>query len=281
MNAESLDEAFLPVPIKQENHVLLRAVRSEAAEDTEETTYLCDEDSRKKVVAFKSIISAFAIAEVFVDGFSKVFSNQSKGKGKSNTYLSLLATAFTAIDFGFSYASGSIYSPMDTDDDNEYRKKLEAVKYCISVYSTAWMTKSICSMIKGCAEIPLTHKFKDREIYGFLELISKVSSGVQFVFCGLGFVSEVVGEGIATTIDTDKAPYKDASRDKQVFLSDTAGYFLDDVRSMLDIPWDLGLSKKLMANPYVAIAYVGIRDVCALGYAGSMTATAIIMNKKE
>ena len=281
MNAETLDEAFLPAPIKKESQVLLRAARSEAVEDTEETTYLCDEKSRKMVVAFKSIISAFAYAELIVDGFSKVSSYKSKGKGKANTYVSFLATTFTMIDFGFSYASGSVYSPMDTDDDNEYRKQLEAVKYCISVYSTAWMTKSICSMIKGCAEIPLTHKFKDREIYGLLELISKVSSGVQFVFCGLGFVSEVVGEGIATSIDTDKAPYKDASRDKQVFLSDTAGYFLDDVRSMLDIPWDLGLSKVLGSNPYVALAYVGIRDVCALGYAGSMTATAIIMNKKE
>jgi|GEM_PF-3886535 len=272
MNAESLDEAFLPVPIQKESTVLLRAAQSES----EETTYLCNDDSRKKVVIFKSIISAFAYAELVLDGFSKAFSFKSKGKGKSNTYVSVFATTFTVIDFGCSYASGGLYSPMDTDDKNEYGKNLKEVKKCISTYSKAWIVKSICSIIKGCVEIPLSHKFKDNVS---CEIISKVSCGVQFVFCGLGFVAEVVGEGIATTIDTDNAPYKDASRDKKVFLSDTAGYFLDDVRSMMDIIWDLGLSKALSSSGYGALAYVGIRDVFGLGYAASMTSTAVIMNK--
>lgn len=273
MSAKDIEEAFLPARLQKKSQPILMSSSPTAK------TYLCKEESRAVVVLLKSLLSTFGYAELIVDGVAKGSSVIKEGKEKSCMSLSILVEVITMLDFGLSYASGELYSPMDTDDDdNEYKAELETLKTYVKIYSIAWQAKSYVSMSKGCVEIALSKLSKGGKVKGFAEIASKGLGGIQFIICGIGFVTEVIAEGVAACIDTSKAPYFDASRDKHVFLCDTAGYFLDDIRSMMDILWDLGLSKPLISSEYGALIYIGMRDLCGGGYAISMQTTAVYMN---
>ena len=273
MNADSLDDLMKRM---QEKKVVLKrsSKKSDALlKSNSVTESLCPESYRKTAYTIRFILASLGMCDLAVDSISKV-----AALDKSKTAEKIVApitTAMCVLNFGFSFVAGQLYSPLDSDEDNDYTKKLVAVKSYISWYTVFWYIKSIFDLSEGCFAL-LCVASPMRNPSSVHAMTSKACFVGHGAFCAVGLVFEILAAVEACKIDPNDAKivYNDASRDRDVMLLDDSAYIIDDIKSIMDVAWNLGLSTPLIESGYGAAAFLAVRDFLVLGcYIGFMTAS--------
>lgn len=284
MNANSLDNLMKGMPVimkskpKQKVKLKSNLLKSDALlKANSVTSSLCPEDCRKTAYTIRFFLASLGVCDLVVDVFSKAAAlDKSKTAEK---IVAPISAVMCVLNFGLSFWAGQLYSPLDSDDDNEYTKKLATVKSFISWYTVFWYIKSIFDLSEGCVALmgvisPVQNPSPVRAMK------DKACSVGHGVFCAVGLILEIMAAVEAGRIDPDDAKdvYNDASRDKTVMLYDDAAYIVDDIKSIMDVAWNLGLSAPLIESAYGAVAFLGVRDFLALGcYIGFMTASGVTL----
>jgi hypothetical protein len=224
-----------------------------------------------KKEAFVGIRSAIAATCFFETTYSAVI----YGTKKEPDYFTVsLEAGLSILDFTLSAIAGyEIYSPLDQekweaqplkkDDADALKKASEAA----GVYTKMWIIKFFFSIFNSIASI-VELKEPNPPAY---EALNSLIKPLYVLTVIVGFISECVSIGNANDIDASTNEWK---TDKEIFLSDTSGYLLDDVRNVLDVILN---SIEIEGIPlYVLIA---IRSVFSFGYGFTQGYSACIMNK--
>ena len=256
-----------------------------------EARFLCPEDKKELVAGFKYAIASLGVIEIGIDFIVKALTiKKIKKRGAVGFALAALPIILPTIDFVMSCVAGNTYSPMDPDGDDDYVDELHSVKKFIELYTYGWYIKSFLPWSNVIVDVSLRVRMvEDTEAAN--ELYGKISSGIQCLVCVGTFILELGALISAFCVDKEKGKnledatqpdqkysYVDVDRDMSVFLSDDFAYVFDDVRTILDALWELGLTNKIPG--WGAIVYVAAREVFAAGYSGGMYTTAGLLTAK-
>ena len=255
-----------------------------------EARFLCPEDKKELVAGFKYAIASLGVIEIGVDVIVKALTiKKIKKRGAVGCALAALPILLPTIDFAMSLVTGDAYSPMDPDGDDGYVDELRIVKKFIEIYTYGWYIKSIVPW--GNVAVYVSSRwYMVEDIEDVMEQWGKIFSGFQGLVCVGTFFVELGALISAFFVDKSKSErlkdeqskkeyfYKDVDRDMSVFLSDDLAYVFDDVRTILDDLWELGLTNKIPG--WGAVVYVAAREVFAAGYSGGMYTTAGLLTAK-
>ena len=294
INAESVEDVFISghayslKSVQFRENVMANSNKKISAEDDLTLQELCPEENRNCVWIYKMIIFALGLGEIALDYFSK--SREIKGKDankKSNAFMAFSFLVDSLGDFFCSLLSGNLYSPMDPDGENAYVDELKHVKGAIYVYTICWKIKSNLSWAGSLIEIFSNCCCeKDSNIPQdsscCCQRLGKISMALQGAVCTFSFFCEIAAEICAGCVEKSvgRKIYKDVDRDENVFFSDTTAYFIDDLRTILDVVWDL-YARDHLTQVDKKYYYVVAREILAVGYSVGMLATAILLSKKH
>lgn len=269
MNATSIDGVRMGVRSQ-----LLRASCSSMLK-AEEKKRLFDPKNRTMAVTTKSIIASFAFCEMIS---SAIFMGIKAASPSDEITISdkvqgALGVVYTVVDFTCSYLFGyHCFSPMSLDDDSKYSKNIKVVKGFSEAYTICWWFKSAVSAFNG--SVSTYSLIRGEESGKITEKASLVLSGVLNLFSFIAEIGSLIAAGVVDKTDE----FSDEDLDKDTFICDTCGYLFDDVRGIMDVAFDFGLSK--IKNPYFLVPYIASRAVLATGYGVCMAVTGSLFPDK-
>ena len=137
------------------------------------------------------------------------------------------------VSVGLSYACGFyLYSPMDVDNDSDYSKDIQRISKISAAYTYIWWIKSITSLSVSCSELLGSKLFKDKK-----EIVSTVCKILLMCECSISALVEI-SAAIEASYVTSKYTGNE-KKDGGCFISDTFGFVFDDLRSILDVIFDM------------------------------------------
>ena len=268
MAADSIDDLINPPRVKMLKMARRGVLKAEANDPTK--SLIPEEDDRMSVVQLRFWLAAMCIADIAVDVPAKAATMS--GCVKTPKICSPISAVLCGMNFGLSWFAGRLYSPMDSNDDSEYVKSLSSVKQWIAYYSNLWYLKSAFGMLGGCCAI-----FDAYGHFTISDILGKLLVVNHSITCTVTAVFEAIAIYEACRVDMKlgESEYIDAEQDKGILLCDDSCYIIDDVKSVMDGAWDLGLGKVLAATQYGAPIYIGIREVLATGCFIATTTTVV------
>lgn len=263
--------------------------------DIEQKKLLPEGDSKKKIVALKSVSAALTFGEAIFYGFmratdggsAQVSAQESSGEAAQRTrgrdaVESLVEFLVSIASFSISaYVGFNCYAPMDISDEMErvapkYAEKIKKVNSAAHVYTTLWWIKSCLSI---CADGTRALMYFNLP-YKMLEsgkIVERAAIGLNtFAYFG-ALVAECVADVCAGEVSIeDDREYADEDTDKKVFLSDTTGYLFFDAKAIMDSIYSLGVGDVLKGK--AKLIYCICREVFAVGCGVSESVATAYIN---
>ncbi len=173
------------------------------------------------VACLKASLATVSIVECFFQGL--VYANPKAFGKKGQPIISMI---LTAVDFGLSFISGRIYSPMNDK---------------ISVtngYTGMWHLKTSVSLLGSAIELFWPEKEpvhpeipEEPNKIAPRTLAINVVGGTYGIVCLVGGILEVVAIVEAAKKSTSTS---EESLDKAIYITEAVGYVSDDIRNMID-----------------------------------------------
>jgi hypothetical protein len=249
----------------------------------EQKPALIPDDSKKTTaVVMKILISVVAFAEaIFVERCAiadKPSTDEPSTGKKDNCAIgqSCFSIILTLLDFGFSCCCGyCCYSPMSPDKDymdTDYAKKLNAVNTWSTGYTCTWIIKTVVSIAFDIGDIYAEYKQLDGKFTKVKTIVAGIIKTIIYAVSGVFEIGAIIA---AALVDANNSSFRDEKIDKSIFICDTAGYLIDDIKSISDSLYDIFKDKSTFKPVYLTI-----RSMFACGYivTSSVSAGMILEN---
>lgn len=189
----------------------------------------------RTVKAMKWLLGLFSVGEVIAQAyFYGAYGMAGSTNHKQNMVSSGCSFCFTLVGFVCSMVSGNLYSPMNDKftettiyTDLWYAKTCSMAAGSATTFVSEWMQKSV---VEGETEEETSGDKPGKGITA-AKVFKMTFSGISAALCLTALVFESMGLDKARNF---KANGDEQLTDKKIYLTEAAGYILDDLKSITD-----------------------------------------------